>query len=204
MSRIIALGDIHGCSVALATLIEVIAPQPEDTLVPLGDYVNRGPDSAGVLELLLSLEQRCRLIPLLGNHEEMLLSALRHSLAEGVVSSSDEILPQRHLEFLGRCRTFYETDTHIFVHANYRPELPLDSTDLHTLRWLSLRDYVPPERHCSGKTVVMGHTPQEEVLDLGYLHCIDTGCWKDDWLTALDVGNRQVWQTNQQGQRRTS
>ena len=65
-SRTIAIGDIHGCSTALVALLELIAPQPDDTLITLGDYVDRGIDSKGVLDLLIALKDRCRLIPILG------------------------------------------------------------------------------------------------------------------------------------------
>jgi predicted phosphodiesterase len=57
--RTIAIGDIHGCSQALKDLIEAIKPRPEDLLVTLGDYINRGPDSRGVLDQLIALEQNC-------------------------------------------------------------------------------------------------------------------------------------------------
>src|SRR5262249_33858026 len=75
--RTIAIGDIHGCPDALAALIDAIAPSPEDTVVLLGDYIDRGPNSRGVLDRLIALARRCRLVPLLGNHEEALLDALR-------------------------------------------------------------------------------------------------------------------------------
>src|SRR5687768_15227510 len=74
-ARTIAIGDPHGCSAALARLIAAINPKPDDTIVALGDYINRGIDSEGVLDQLVDLESRCRLVPLLGNHEEMLLAA---------------------------------------------------------------------------------------------------------------------------------
>src|SRR3954454_24582472 len=106
--RTIALGDIHGCSAALAPLLEAIRPGPEDTLVTLGDYVNRGPDSPGVLDRLLALAGPCRLGPLLGNHEEMLLSALRHALESGCLGSADAALPPHHLAFLRGCRPCHE------------------------------------------------------------------------------------------------
>src|SRR5918912_452221 len=77
--RTIAIGDIHGCSTALDALIEAIRPRPEDTIVTLGDYINRGPDSRGVLDRLIDLGRRCRLVPLRGNHEEMLAEALAGS-----------------------------------------------------------------------------------------------------------------------------
>ena len=71
--RTIAIGDIHGCSAALDALLDAIRPRPEDTIVTLGDYIDRGPDSRGVLDRLIDLGRRCRLVPLLGNHDQMLL-----------------------------------------------------------------------------------------------------------------------------------
>lgn len=75
--RTIAIGDVHGCPDALAALTHAIVPGPADTVVMLGDYIDRGPGSRAVLDQLLALARRCRLIPLLGNHEEVLLDALR-------------------------------------------------------------------------------------------------------------------------------
>src|SRR5436309_1445969 len=73
--RMIAIGDIHGCSLALAALVQAIDLVGADTIVTLGDYVDRGLDSKGVLGQLISLADRCRLIPILGNHDEMMLHA---------------------------------------------------------------------------------------------------------------------------------
>src|SRR5882762_3546224 len=73
--RTIAIGDVHGCSTALAALIELMALQFDDTVITLGDYVDRGIDSKGVIDLLIGLADRCRLIPILGNHDEMMQHA---------------------------------------------------------------------------------------------------------------------------------
>src|ERR671921_455665 len=70
--RTIAVGDIHGCSSAL----DAIRPRNDDVVVTLGDYINRGPDSRGVIDRLIDLGRRCRLVPLLGNHDQMLFEAL--------------------------------------------------------------------------------------------------------------------------------
>ena len=78
-TRTIAIGDIHGCSAALDALLDAIRPRPEDAIVTLGDYINRGPDSRGVLDRLIKLSNQCRLIPLLGNHEQMLFEARRRT-----------------------------------------------------------------------------------------------------------------------------
>jgi 3',5'-cyclic AMP phosphodiesterase CpdA len=74
--RTIAIGDVHGCSRALEALLSEIGPRPADVIVTLGDYVNRGPDSRGVLDRLIALEGQCTLVPLLGNHDQTLLAAL--------------------------------------------------------------------------------------------------------------------------------
>jgi len=216
MSRIIAIGDIHGCSVALSALITAINPKPDDTIITLGDYVDRGLDSKGVLHQLIALTNRCHLIPILGNHDEMMLHArdsdadFQHWMNIGGDATLDSYsstgtlshIPPEHFQFLEKCVPFYETDTHLFLHANYAPALPLDQQDEHTLRWLSLRDCVP-EPHFSEKIAVVGHTPQSEVLDLGHLICIDTNCCDGGWLTALDVESGQVWQVDVAGNLRT-
>lgn len=215
-ARTIAIGDIHGCSTALAALGQAIDPQRNDTIITLGDYVDRGIDSKGVLDQLIALADRCRLLPLLGNHDQMMLHArngkddFRFWLNCGGDSALDsygstsrlDLIPAAHFRFLERCISFFEIDTHFFVHANYKPDIPLDRQDDHTLRWLSLRDFVPSP-HCSGKVAVVGHTPQPDVLDLGHLICIDTGCCNGGWLTALDVTSGVKWQVDERGRYRS-
>ena len=212
--RTIAIGDIHGCSIALRAVIVAIDPQPDDTLVTLGDYVNKGIDSKGVLDFLLELETRCQLIPLLGNHDAVMLGAIEGRLSvEGwkaiggtasLQSYGDserlDDIPTSHLEFLRRCRMWYETPTHFFVHAAYDPDVPLDEQDEATLFWQGIRDEVPGP-HVSGKTAVVGHTSQKngEILDAGHLVCIDTNCWDGGWLTAMDVESRMLWQVDESG-----
>jgi serine/threonine protein phosphatase 1 len=211
--RIIAIGDIHGYATALSALIEALQPQPDDTLVALGDYVDRGPDTSGVLDELIALASRCRLVPLLGNHDEMLLE-LHHGgpgLNDWLKWGGRETLsaygcrhpreiPEPHIEFLEDCVLYHETETHFFVHASYDPALPLDEQPPDLLRWTSIRA-APPGPHCSGKIAIAGHTVQRDgrILDLGHLKCIDTGLYCGGWLTALDVQSGQVWQADEEG-----
>jgi serine/threonine protein phosphatase 1 len=225
-SRTIAIGDVHGCSRALESLLTAIEPAPDDVIVALGDYVNHGPDSRGVIERMIALEEQCNLVALLGNHDQMLLDTLAerpqafsiwmrmgggptllsYGASPGTVTSSAiGRVPAEHVAFLNRSRAYHETDSHIFVHAKYAPDLPMDRQPAWLLRWESLRDGTPGP-HVSGKPVIAGHSSQKtgEILDLGHLICIDTHCHGGGWLTALDVHSRQLWQTNQQGELRGS
>src|SRR5215218_9933805 len=138
IARTIAIGDIHGCSAALHALLDAIRPRPEDIIVPLGDYINRGPDTRGVLDRLIDLGRRCRLVPVLGNHDQMLLEARSglHPttwLGMGGIATLDSygegreitLIPEEHFEFLEDCSDYHETEAHIFVHANYLPDSPM-------------------------------------------------------------------------------
>ena len=112
-------------------------------------------------------------------------------------------MPPEHIAFLRSCREYHETDTHLLLHANYDPARPLAEQDPATIRWRSLRDSVPAA-HYSGKTAVLGHTPTKsgEILDLGYLKGIDTGCCYGGWLTVLDLVSGETWQADRLGQAR--
>lgn len=215
--RTIAIGDIHGYAAALHALLRAIDPQPDDTLVALGDYIDRGPDSREVIERMIALRQQCQLVPLLGNHDEMLLNICQGKMelmsgwmlfgGDATVASyygnvPDDV-PREHVEFLQECGRVYETERHFFVHANYYPNLELQQQPSEALRWESLRDRRPLP-HCSGKIAVVGHTAQRdgEILDLGFLKCIDTWIYGNGWLTALDVDTGQVWQADKEGRMR--
>ena len=71
----IAIGDIHGCRSSLCRLIDYAGINEEDTVVTLGDYVDRGPDTKGVIDTILELRERTRVVSLMGNHEIMMLEA---------------------------------------------------------------------------------------------------------------------------------
>lgn len=211
-ARTIAIGDVHGCSQALRAVLDEIEPQAEDRLVMLGDYVDRGPDSRGVIDMLLELRGQCELVTLLGNHELMMYGALvdedrlrfwlnyggRQTLAS--YGGALEEIPASHREFIENCLPFFETDTHIFIHANYDPNLPLREQPEALAFWTHLGGRVPPP-HCSGKTVIVGHTPQPdaEIRDWGHLLCLDTCCFGGGWLTALDVASQDIWQADLHG-----
>ncbi|MBN2218526.1 MAG: metallophosphoesterase [Pirellulales bacterium] len=212
--RILAVGDVHGCTPALVAAMAAADPRPADMVVTLGDYVDRGPDTRGTIDFLIDLAHRCTLVPLLGNHDWMVLelaagrtASFRDWLSFGgdaTLASYDcaspEELPDAHLEFLRSCRLFHETKHHFFVHGNYIKELPLAEQPEEVILWDALR-YRLPGRHLSGKTAILGHTAQKsgEVLDLDYAKCIDTWVYGNGWLTVLDVLAGRIWQADKEG-----
>ncbi|MEQ1826806.1 MAG: metallophosphoesterase family protein [Pirellula sp.] len=214
MPRTIVVGDIHGCLIAFNALLNAIQLAPTDTLVTVGDYVDRGPDSKGVLDRLLELEQSCNLVPLLGNHEEMLLAVLERRmepygwLNHGGVQTMDsygfngdlECVPKSHRDLMNRMPSYYENDTHFVVHANYEPTLPLDEQPSELLRWIKISDFLP-EPHVNGKRAIVGHTHDRkgEIFELPHLVCIDTYCYGGKWLTALELETGRIWQSTPDG-----
>ncbi|MEM9352014.1 MAG: metallophosphoesterase family protein [Planctomycetota bacterium] len=209
--RVIAVGDIHGCLAALDALLGVVTLEPGDLLVSLGDAIDRGPDSRGVIDRLLELKRTGFLVPILGNHDQMLLEYLdrrptgvwlTHGGQETLESYGGEVDPE-HGEFLRSWADCYETEEHFFAHGNFDPELPLDRQPWQELRWESLVARVPGP-HVSGKTAVLGHTANKrgEVINLGHLVCIDTWCFGGGWLTAFEPATGRVWQARQTGETR--
>ncbi|MFK7767910.1 MAG: metallophosphoesterase family protein [Mariniblastus sp.] len=217
MPRTIAIGDIHGCGTALNRLLAEINPSRDDTVIGIGDYVDRGMQSAEVIETLLKLVSECRFVPLIGNHELMMYKALQNGRGDfdfwfqhggnatlASYGGRIENIPQHHLTFLSHCIRFFETDTHFFIHANYDADTPLQEQPDDLIFWQHIREF-PPGLHTSGKVAVVGHTPQTdgEMLDLGHIKIIDTYCYGDQWLTALDVESGKIWQANNVGDLRT-
>jgi 3',5'-cyclic AMP phosphodiesterase CpdA len=212
--RTIAIGDVHGCAVALRAILQQIEPRPDDTIVMLGDCVDRGPDSSGAIEQLLALREQCHLVPLLGNHEEMMLNFLDNhpqpdnwllcggqaTVESYARADGNPRVPPAHVDYIRTWGDYWETDTHFFVHGSYHAEQPLGNQRWQIWRWHSLREVIPGP-HVSGKTAVVGHTSQKtgEVLDLGHLVCIDTYCYGGGWLTALEPATGRLWQVDRAG-----
>jgi serine/threonine protein phosphatase 1 len=212
--RLIAIGDVHGCGLALDAVLNSIDPKSDDCIVFLGDVVDQGKESRDVLERIIALKKQCHVVLIQGNHEEMMFAARENEQAlrywencGGVQTLNsyrfggtlDEI-PAQHWALLETCVPYYETDEFILTHANYLADLAMADQPDYTLRW-ELFDQTKERPHFSGKTVVVGHTEQKdaEVLKLGFAMCIDTVCCKYGWLTALDLHSGEVWQANRWG-----
>jgi serine/threonine protein phosphatase 1 len=221
VSRTLAIGDVHGCLTALDTLFGFVQPRPTDQLVFLGDYIDRGPDSKGVLDRLIELKRSCDVVCLRGNHEIMMRGAAQgrddyrfwvacggaaamesYAAPDGIATLDD--IPEAHWRFLRQgCVDWYETGTHIFVHANLHPGTAFADQTTDWLHWQPLsRTWHRP--HVSGKTMICGHSEQRDGAPLRLLQavCIDTWAYGDGWLTCLDVETGEYWQANELGQTR--
>ena len=203
MAKIFAIGDIHGSIDRLQDLIQKIPIDfATDTLVFIGDYIDRGPGSVEVVEYLLDLKKRVPGIILLkGNHEDMLEKYLDGTdrftyLLNGGQNTLDSYLniadqsgsfpiPKDHIDFFKSLRLYYETEAYIFVHAGLRPKVALASQDTEDLLWI--RDKFIYSKYNFGKTVVFGHTPLEKPLVEPNKIGIDTGAVYGNALTCVQL-----------------
>lgn len=200
--RLLAVGDIHGCLEQLRTLMARVAPTPNDQVVFLGDYVDRGPDSRGVLDFLCDFARRFpRSVFLKGNHEAMFLDFLHGRdrlsfLANGGQATLDSYggaeIPDDHLRFLDNLQLYHETPAFIFVHAGMRPGLPPSQQSEEDLLWI--RNEFLNSGYSWGKTLVFGHTPQKNgPLLLKERMGLDTGAVYGRTLTCCDVETGRCW-----------
>lgn len=213
MQRTLVIGDIHGCLAPLEHLWAAVDPGPEDRVVFIGDYVDRGPDSKGVIDFLLALPSDLDVTFLSGNHEEKFFLArideteLAHWLQawgggatlESYGPGGFDDVPEAHWKFLREARPYVETDTHLIVHANLEPDVPLE---LQLPFALIHKKFGTPEPHVSGKTMICGHTAQKShvPLNLGHAVCIDTDPGRGGWLTCLHLESDRYWQANFDGE----
>jgi serine/threonine protein phosphatase 1 len=213
--RTIAIGDVHGCDVALERLLSMVSPAAEDTVIQLGDVCDRGPDTRRTIDLLIDLAGQCDFKLILGNHDEMMLGVFgRHAKCDLAfwwgVGGSETIesyggdpdrVPDEHLDFLAAGLPHLETASEIFIHATLEENIPLHEQDADCLRWRKVDGSEPP--HPSGKRIICGHTSQRSGVPLvwdGWV-CIDTKAFDEaGWLTALEVGADLVYQANQRGE----
>ena len=215
--RVYAVGDIHGRRDLFEVLVEAIdaddaaAGRAQSTVVLLGDLVDRGADSAGVIALARAWQGRRRVRILGGNHEEMFLRSfdelemfrhfLRHGGRETVLSygidrgaflaaelaEAQQLMrdhvPAEDIAFLESFEDMVEIGDYLFVHAGIDPRVPLDAQRRQDLRWIREPFLSHAESH--GPVVVHGHTITDEPEDCGNRIGIDTGAFMSGRLTAL-------------------
>lgn len=223
--RAYAVGDIHGRADLFAALIEGIEADdaergPAETIVILlGDLVDRGPDSAGVIVLARDWQSRRDVRILMGNHEEIFLDALeseevmRHFLRfggretllsypvdplaygradlAGVCELARAAIPQADLAFVRSFADRVRLGDYLFVHAGIRPGVPLDAQRLGDLRWI--RETFLNHADSFGPVVVHGHTIYAEPEVRHNRIGIDTGAYASGRLTALGLEGTSRW-----------
>lgn len=225
--RTYAIGDIHGRLDLLDQLLALIDADdstraPADThLILLGDLIDRGPDSAGVIDRAMRLcaaSDRVRV--LMGNHEEIFLrslsdetaalrlllkiggaaTVLSYGITENILESSTfpelaallaEHVPDSHRHFLGSLEDRVEMGDYLFVHAGVRPGRPLAEQQAADLRWIRTPFLDSICDH--GRMIVHGHTPIHEPVVRSNRIGIDTGAWQTGRLTALGLEGSERW-----------
>ncbi len=217
---IYAIGDIHGCLKQLKELIGQLPLKSEDELVFLGDYIDRGPDSKGVLDFVCE-NQKPNWHFLKGNHEQMILEWLGtpNSLAaanwllngghqtlqsyvpkekldevrgEGAHILLQSYIPHTHVEFLNALPLTYETQDAFFCHAGVNLDNPLNAQAADDLLWIR-RKFIQDPRP-TPKLIVHGHTPVETVDTTRDRINLDTGCVYGNYLTAMSLPDKKIYQ----------
>lgn len=229
-----AIGDVHGCYDLLNRLIRAIDRDDEERgvadthLLFLGDYIDRGPNSRAVIELMMKLDLgNDRVVFLMGNHEEVLrataegnrkAAALFHKMGgretllsygvsaqdydyadvSGIIDLVRAHIPQAHLDWLSKLRNLYAVGDYLFVHAGVRPGVAIEEQDPADLRWIR-KDFLDhPASH--GPLVVHGHSVNRSVDERHNRIGIDTGAYATGCLTALGLEGQERWFLHTDGQ----
>ncbi|MFK8032143.1 MAG: metallophosphoesterase family protein [Gammaproteobacteria bacterium] len=214
-----AIGDIHGCLTALQLVVKQLPLTQEDTLILLGDYVDRGPNTKGVIDWILNYEGPAKLVTLRGNHEVMMLSARDNAekfftwqhfggeealLSYGFEDNSrwQDCVPDSHWAFLENTLPYHANDKQIFVHASVKPKLALEDQESRTLYWKKVSK---PRAYSRDHLIICGHTTQYdgEIANFGHTILIDTYAYGDQWLTGINADTLEYWQANEQQEVRT-
>lgn len=227
--RIYAIGDIHGCLGLLDQLLDRIEKDIGTTsaapwLVFLGDYIDRGPDSLGVVSRLITLRsEKPNTCFLMGNHEQALLSFLsspeqnedwlhwggdatlesygvsgvwRRGMTE-LATDLRSKLPQDHVNFFKNLELSKIVGDYFFTHAGIKPGVPIDDQKASDLLWIRQEFHNMPRSLRPDQTIVHGHHPIKKPYDAGWRIAVDTGAFFSGKLSAvvLDGNNRRFIST---------
>ena len=215
--RVFVVGDIHGCSAELAILLKHLSENEnltnDDIVIFLGDYIDRGPDTRGVIDLLVNFQAEYPKTRFLrGNHEDMLMDFfgfgghLGHaflynggletiqSYGISVFSPPNEMmrsLPENHFKFFCGLESIIVIDNFILVHAGLNPYLALDQQTGEDIFWI--REPFLESPHRFEKTVIFGHTPHKEIFDhRPYKLGIDTGLVFGNKLSCFELKSQSI------------
>lgn len=213
--RRIMIGDVHGYYDGLMTLLEAIAPNSQDRVYFLGDLIDRGAQSAQVVEFVQQSSYHC----LLGNHEQMLLDVMNGRASsqvklawlhcggyETLASYKEGSIPQHHLEWMQKLPTYVDLGDIWLVHAGVDPTMPLTQQTAEQFCWVREEFHSMRQPYFPDKLIITGHTitftlpgvrPGKLAQGQGWLD-IDTGAYhrRSGLLTGLDITNRLVYQVD--------
>lgn len=213
MNKIFAIGDIHGCAQKLRELIGLIpANREKDTLIFIGDYIDRGSFNREAVDYVLQLKKEFKnVVCLLGNHEQMFLNYLegmdegtylynggKSTLSDYGIKSSDspdarkKKIPEEHLLFYQSLLPYHQTEDYIFVHAGLIPGISLDKQTIDDLLWVRYK-FIDSD-YDLGRRVVFGHTPMGNPLIMENKIGIDTGAVYGGKLTCLELPKVKIYQ----------
>ncbi len=204
MTRLFAIGDIHGCYSLLKRLLEKLPIDWQtDKLIFLGDYIDRGEEVKKVVETIIDLKSRYKeqIICLMGNHEDMFLEYLKgfNKILYLTLGGNNTInsyggiqnIPGSHIEFIKSLELIFETDEYIFVHAGLRPHIPVEQQSKDDLIWI--RESFYESDYDWGKTIIFGHTPMASPFIRHNKIGIDTGAVYGGKLTAIELPNMKFY-----------
>ena len=200
MGRIIGITDIHGEYDKLCAVLNKIQPKSDDTVVFMGDYIDRGKKSREVVDEIINLQNVCNCVYLIGSHEYAMLHAdvddYYHYLfwnygGDSTAASygSYENIMKVHGDFFNSLKSHHIIDGYMFVHAGIRVGIPLDQQDLVDMVYIRSEFY--RKKHGLPYKIIFGHTEFSEPQVQDDKICIDTGCgkYKDAPLTAIVIEN---------------
>ena len=187
MTRHIAITDIHGEKEKLENLLAKIKLYPTDTIVFMGDYIDRGPDSKGVVDTIIDLGNRYNCVYLIGSHEYALLHSKDDDYYQFLFDNYGGPATERsyggfnnifkiHGNFFKSLKFYHLTDKYLFVHAGINPDYPLDKQNEVDLVYI--RGKFIYSKHKLPQKIIFGHTEFDKpYIDNGKIG-IDLGCGK--------------------------
>lgn len=217
--RRIVIGDVHGHYQSLETLLASLELRTQDRVYFLGDLIDRGPQSAEVVDLVMRQGYGC----VLGNHEAMMLDVIRYGAAaaelleawlysggQNTLRSYQNAIPQRHLTWLQERPLYLDLGDYWLVHAGVDPSLPLEQQNVEICCWIRDEFHSSTQPYFPHKTIVTGHTitftlpdipPGKVAQGIGWID-IDTGVYhrRSGWLTALDLDRQWIYQVQTHSQ----
>jgi serine/threonine protein phosphatase 1 len=215
--KTLAFGDLHGHYDEMKKLIDLVKPNNHDTLIFLGDYIDRGKQSFEIIEYMLELNHQYNCIFLKGNHEEMFMdymSGINNELylyngGDMTISSysnhgfdisldthyTNRTYPKTHLDFFADLKLYHEDEKYIFVHAGFLPNsLSFEKQSQNILLWI--REPFISSKQNFGKKIVFGHTPFHEPFITKNKIGIDTGIAYGGKLTCIILPDEKFVSVN--------